>query len=95
MAADPAFRAWWSTYLRMGASPGAALRLTQMNSEIDVCPVLSLIRVPSLILHRTDDRCLLVEEGRYVAGMIPHARFVELPGDDHLPFVGDQGRDAR
>ena len=40
VAADPAFRAWWSTYLRMGASPGAALRLTQMNSEIDVCPVL-------------------------------------------------------
>ena len=37
VAADPAFRAWWSTYLRMGASPGAALRLTQMNAEIDVC----------------------------------------------------------
>ena len=89
-AADPAFRAWWSTYLRMGASPGAALRLTQMNSEIDVCPVLPSVRVPTLILHRTDDRCLLVEEGRYVAGMIPGARFVELPGEDHLPFVGDQ-----
>jgi pimeloyl-ACP methyl ester carboxylesterase/DNA-binding winged helix-turn-helix (wHTH) protein len=89
-AADPAFRAWWSTYLRMGASPGAALRLTQMNSEIDVCPVLPSIRVPTLILHRTDDRTLLVEEGRYVAGLIPNARFVELPGEDHLPFVGDQ-----
>src|SRR6185295_16385328 len=35
-------------------------------------------------------RCLLVEEGRYVASLIPGARFVELPGDDHLPFVGDQ-----
>ncbi len=90
VAADPAFREWWATYLRMGASPGAALRLTQMNSEIDVCPVLPSIRVPTLILHRTDDRCLLVEEGRYVAGMIPGARFVEFPGDDHLPFVGDQ-----
>jgi pimeloyl-ACP methyl ester carboxylesterase/DNA-binding winged helix-turn-helix (wHTH) protein len=90
VAADPDFRAWWSTYLRMGASPGAALRLTQMNSEIDVCRVLPSIRVPSLILHRTDDRCLLVEEGRYVAGLIPGARFVELPGEDHLPFVGDQ-----
>jgi pimeloyl-ACP methyl ester carboxylesterase/DNA-binding winged helix-turn-helix (wHTH) protein len=89
-ATDPAFRAWWSTYLRMGASPGAALRLTQMNSEIDVCPVLPSIRVPTLILHRTDDRCLLVEEGRFVAGLIPGARFVELPGEDHLPFVGDQ-----
>jgi pimeloyl-ACP methyl ester carboxylesterase/DNA-binding winged helix-turn-helix (wHTH) protein len=90
MAADPAFRAWWSTYLRMGASPGAALRLTQMNSEIDVCRVLPLVRVPTLVLHRTDDRCLLVEEGRYVAARIPDAKFVELPGEDHLPFVGDQ-----
>jgi pimeloyl-ACP methyl ester carboxylesterase/DNA-binding winged helix-turn-helix (wHTH) protein/class 3 adenylate cyclase len=90
VAADPAFRAWWSTYLRMGASPGAALSLTQMNAEIDVRPVLPTVRVPTLILHRTDDRCLHVEEGRYVAERIPGARFVELPGVDHLPFVGDQ-----
>jgi len=90
MATDLAFRAWWSTYLRMGASPGAALRLTQMNSEIDVCRVLPLVRVPTLVLHRTDDRCLPVEGGRYVAARIPGAKFVELPGDDHLPFVGDQ-----
>src|SRR5262249_16741806 len=48
------------------------------------------IRVPTLVLHRTGDRCLLVEEGRYVANLIRDARFVELPGDDHLPFVGDQ-----
>ena len=48
------------------------------------------IRVPTLVLHRRHDRCLNVEEGRYVASRIPGARFVELPGDDHLPFVGDQ-----
>jgi pimeloyl-ACP methyl ester carboxylesterase len=90
VAADPEFRQWWSTYLRMGASPGAALSLTQMNTEIDVRPVLPTIRVPTIVLHRTDDRCLLVDEGRYVAGLIPGARFVELPGHDHLPFVGDQ-----
>jgi class 3 adenylate cyclase len=52
--------------------------------------VLPTIRVPTLVLHRTGDRCLLVEEGRYVASLIPSARYVELPGDDHLPFVGDQ-----
>jgi pimeloyl-ACP methyl ester carboxylesterase/DNA-binding winged helix-turn-helix (wHTH) protein len=89
-SADPQFREWWATYLRMGASPGAALALTQMNAEIDVRHVLESIRVPTLVIHRTDDQCLKVEEGRYVAERIPGARFVELPGVDHLPFVGDQ-----
>ena len=90
VASDPEFRQWWATYLRMGASPGAAVALTQMNAEIDVRQVLPSIRVPSLILHRRDDMCLKVEEGRYVADKIPGAKYVELPGNDHLPFVGDQ-----
>jgi pimeloyl-ACP methyl ester carboxylesterase/DNA-binding winged helix-turn-helix (wHTH) protein len=90
MASDPAFRTWWATYLRMGSSPGAALALTRMNAEIDIRDILPSIRVPTLVLHRTHDRCLKVEEGRYVASRIPGARFVELPGEDHLPFVGDQ-----
>jgi pimeloyl-ACP methyl ester carboxylesterase/DNA-binding winged helix-turn-helix (wHTH) protein/class 3 adenylate cyclase len=90
VAADPEFREWWAAYLRMGASPAAAVALTRMNAQIDVRHVLPTIRVPTLVLHRTGDRCLLVEEGRYVASLIPGARFVELPGDDHLPFVGDQ-----
>jgi pimeloyl-ACP methyl ester carboxylesterase/DNA-binding winged helix-turn-helix (wHTH) protein/class 3 adenylate cyclase len=90
LAHDARFREWWSTYLRMGASPGAALALTQMNAEIDVRDVLPSIRVPTLIIHRTGDVCLKVEEGRYVAQRIPGAKFLELPGVDHLPFVGDQ-----
>jgi pimeloyl-ACP methyl ester carboxylesterase/DNA-binding winged helix-turn-helix (wHTH) protein len=90
VADDPQFREWWATYLRMGASPGAAVALTQMNAEIDVRNVLPSIRVPSLVIHRSDDQCLKVEEGRFVAQRIPGAKFVELPGNDHLPFVGDQ-----
>src|SRR5215212_8750704 len=90
LAKDPKFRDWWATYLRMGASPGAAVALTQMNAEIDVRNVLPSIRVPSLVIHRMDDQCLKVEEGRFVADRIPGAKFVELPGNDHLPFVGDQ-----
>jgi DNA-binding winged helix-turn-helix (wHTH) protein/pimeloyl-ACP methyl ester carboxylesterase len=76
-ATDPEFRRWWASYLRMGA-------------DIDVRHVLPTVRVPTLVLHRTHDRCLRVEEGRYVASLVPGARMVELPGDDHLPFVGDQ-----
>ena len=89
VARDPRFREWWATYLRMGASPGAALALTQMNAEIDVRQVLPSVRVPTLVIHRAEDQCLKVEEGRYVAARIPGARYVELPGRDHLPFVGD------
>ena len=90
MANDPEFREWWSAYLRMGASPGAAVALTTMNAEIDVRNVLPLIRVPTLVIHREGDACLKVEEGRYVASNIPGSRYVEFPGNDHLPFVGDQ-----
>lgn len=84
------FRQWWAAYLRTAASPAAAVALTKMNSEADIRGVLSAIRVPTLVLHRTGDQCLRIEEGRYVASRIPGARFVELPGVDHLPFIGDQ-----
>lgn len=89
-ANDPDFRRWWATYLRMGASPGAAAALTRMNAEVDIRHVLPSIHVPTLVIHRTGDRCLRIEEGRFLAERIPGARMVELPGDDHLPFVGDQ-----
>lgn len=90
MAYDEEFRNWWATYLRMGASPGAAVALTKMNAEIDVRNVLPTIRVPTLVIHRSGDMCLKVEEGRYVANQIPACKYVELGGIDHLPFVGDQ-----
>jgi hypothetical protein len=89
-ANDPVFREWWASYLRMGASPGAAVALTRMNAEIDIRGVLPSVRVPTLVIHRSGDHCLRVEEGRYLASRIPGAEFVELPGNDHLPFVGDQ-----
>ena len=90
LADDAEFSNWWAEYLRMGASPGAAVALTQMNAEIDVRDVLPLIRVPTLVLHRKGDTCLKVEEGRYVAERIPRSKYVELNGVDHLPFVGEQ-----
>jgi pimeloyl-ACP methyl ester carboxylesterase/DNA-binding winged helix-turn-helix (wHTH) protein len=87
---DPAFREWWASYLRMGASPGAAVALTRMNAEIDIRELLPSIQAPTLVLHRTHDQCLKVEEGRYLASRIKGATFVELDGADHLPFLGDQ-----
>ncbi len=87
---DPAFAGRLATYLRRSASPGAAVALLRMNSQIDIRHLLPAIRVPTLILHRTGDRDAHVEEGRWIASQIPSARFVELGGEDHLPWVGDQ-----
>jgi pimeloyl-ACP methyl ester carboxylesterase len=89
-ALDPEFRSWWAAYLRMGSSPGAAVALTRMNADVDIRDILPSIGVPALVIHRTGDRLLKIEEGRYLATHIPGATMVELPGDDHLPFVGDQ-----
>jgi pimeloyl-ACP methyl ester carboxylesterase len=87
---DERFRTWWATYLRMSASPGAAYALTRMTGEIDVRQALPTISSPTLIVHRLGDRSLPVEGARYMADRIQGAKLVELTGDDHLPFVGDQ-----
>jgi pimeloyl-ACP methyl ester carboxylesterase len=89
-AEDEAFKRWLLAYLRRSASPGAAVTLLRMNTEIDIRAVLPTIRVPALVLHRTNDVEAKIEEGRWIAEQIPGARFVELPGADHLPWVGDQ-----
>src|SRR5262249_33132425 len=62
--------------------------LILMNSKVDVRDVLPTIQSPTLVLHRTGDLDSHVDEGRYTASRIPGARFVELPGDVHVPWVG-------
>lgn len=92
LADDARFRQWYAMQYRLGASPGAALALLKMNVDIDVRDILPTIRVPTLILHRRDDRTIDVEHGRYLASHIPGAKYVELDGMDHIPFVGDADR---
>ena len=75
---------------RASASPGAILALMRANYEIDVRHVLPAIQAPTLILHRVGDRTVPVEAGRYLAQHIRHARYVELPGQDHLLQAFDQ-----
>jgi pimeloyl-ACP methyl ester carboxylesterase len=88
-AADDPFRRWWATYLRLSASPGAALAIMQMNFGIDARHILPAVRVPTLIMHRAGDRLTNVSQGRYLAEHIAGAQYVELPGEDHVPWVGD------
>jgi pimeloyl-ACP methyl ester carboxylesterase len=73
---------------RMMVSPGAVRQLARMNAEIDARPILPTIRVPTLVLHRSEDH-VPIEGARWMAEQIPGARFVELPGGPHMPFLGD------
>ena len=83
------FRRWYATRLRLGASPAAAVTLMRMVMETDARPILPSIHVPTLIVHRVGDRNCDVKGARVAADQIPGARYVELSGDDHLPWVGD------
>jgi len=87
---DKAFVQWFGRLERAVASPSAILALMRANYEIDVSHLLPSIRVPTLILHREGDALVPVETGRYLARNIPGARYVELPGDDHMLQALDQ-----
>lgn len=88
-AADPALMRRITTFFRRSASPGAAVALNRMNAQIDTRSVLPTIRIPTLVIQRAGDREVNVEEERWIASQIPGAKYVELPGDDHLPWIGD------
>jgi class 3 adenylate cyclase len=88
IAVDQEAVRWYASYLIRGASPAAAAQLAAMNRRIDVRPVLSTIRVQTLVLFRRGE--YLRDASRYLGENIPSARLVELPGDDHLPWEGDQ-----
>jgi class 3 adenylate cyclase len=89
LAGDKRFREFWARFERAAASPGAFAGLMRMNAEIDVRHVLPTIRVPTLVLHRTGDSAVSVDQGRYIAERIPGAKYVELSGTDHMPAAGD------
>jgi class 3 adenylate cyclase len=92
LAADESSVRAWARFERISASPLAMIALRRMNAEIDIRHVLPAIRVPTLILHRSGDLAVSVEAGRHLATQIAGAKYVELPGADHLPMVGDSDR---
>lgn len=82
-----------SAYLRLlrsGVSPGSARSLMQVGYRVNCDEVLPAVHVPTLVLHRTGDLVVPVRQGRRMAERIPNATFTELPGIDHLMWVGDQ-----
>ncbi len=89
MENDSNYYNWFAGYLRSAASPSSALALAKMNTESDITEILNRINVPALILHRTNDIDVHVEEAKYIANRIPNSKFAELSGNDHCFWVGD------
>jgi len=89
VADQKSFQSWWARLLRLAASPSAAIALLRRLDEIDIRSVLPTIRVPTLVLHAVGDRVISVENGRYLGRHIPNAKYVELPGADHFPYLED------
>jgi len=91
VAQDRQARAWWAGLLRAASSPGAVAGLLQALRDADVRHLLAKVSTRTLVLHRRDDRAVRVEAGRYLAARIAGARFVEVEGEDHWFWVGEQG----
>ena len=86
---DARFRRWYAQACRFAGTPSSALAWFRVTMEIDIREVLPAIRVPTLVIHRSGDRVIPVEAGRYLATHIPGAKYLEMEGADHLAFVGD------
>jgi class 3 adenylate cyclase/pimeloyl-ACP methyl ester carboxylesterase len=82
-------QALWARVERLGASPKVVRAMAKLVQHADVRAVLPAIRVPTLVMHRKDDRLIPVEHAEYLAAHIPDAKLVVFPGRDHYPFVGD------
>jgi class 3 adenylate cyclase len=90
VASDERVRRAWARYERSAATPGSTKAIVRLIYESDVRDILPAIRVPTLVIHRADASGFRVEHGRYLAGQIPEAKYVELPGADNLIWAGDQ-----
>jgi class 3 adenylate cyclase len=82
-----AFEEWWARMQRSAVSPGMARQILEMIAQTDLRAVLPTIRVPTLVMHTTDNTYIPVELGREVAELIPGARYVEYPGTDTYSWL--------
>ena len=86
---DSRTREWFARAGRLGNAPRAYGALFQVFAGTDVTEVLPGINIPTLVLHRTGARHVKVEHGRFLAERIPNAKYIELRGEDSLPFIGE------
>ena len=90
LSRDPQARAWWAGLLRAASSPGGIWAVLKALRDTDVRHLLPRVSVPTLVLHRRNDRAVRIAAGRDMASQITGAQFVELDGNDHWFFAGAQ-----
>jgi pimeloyl-ACP methyl ester carboxylesterase len=88
-AQDETYRRWFGHMQRLAASPSSARDMMAGLRDLDIRDVLPSIQVPTLILHRAEETWVRVDHSRYLAEHIPGAKYIELPGADHWPWMGD------
>ena len=81
--APPEISASFDELQRIATSPENAVRIWEMLTQVEVTELAKQVRVPALVLHCKGDRTAPLEEGLYMARLIPGARFIELPGNNH------------
>ena len=89
-AADQGYRDWLQRAARHSLSPAMARAVFDVMFRSDIRDILPAIRVPSLVIHRRGNHYLGSEHSRYLAEHIPGARYVEIEGEDHVPYLGEQ-----
>jgi pimeloyl-ACP methyl ester carboxylesterase len=87
--ADERFRVWFARTRRISGGPDLMADIFRAQYELDFRALLPSVSVPTLVVHREGDRLIRLGAGRYLADHIPTAKFVVLPGDGHVLFVGD------
>jgi len=89
VAHDVRIRAWAGRVERFGMTPTSFRAMMKMNLSLDAAAILPAVSAPTLVIHRSGDQIVFVDQGREAAQLIPGARYVELPGSDHMPYFGD------
>jgi class 3 adenylate cyclase len=80
-------RSMWARYERLAASPRTVALMLRMVTQLDVRALLPTVRVPTLVVHHTDDPYIVPAMGKYIADQVSGAKYVELPGRNMWHFV--------
>ncbi len=84
---DERFAAWWSKVVRAAASPSSVRAVLEHVRDIDIRPLVPQVRTRALVVHRSGDRIVPLDAGRWLAHQLPDATFIEMPGEDHIYFI--------